>query len=366
MTCVLIVEDNLTLLENIAFELGMRNYTVLQAVNGTEALDTLRTVETLPDIIVSDIAMPDMDGYQLLEAVRANQDWEMIPFIFLTAFDSPNAQRIGKDLGVDDYLVKPFDPDDLIVAMQNKIRRTQQIRVNAARELDKTRRDLLTMISHELRTPLTAIYGSSELLSTSLASVSDNMTQELLTLMQSGVRRMNRLVNRILYMVQLESGYLVSRIKEQDEIIDLNEAVRQVLEHYEQEATVPVRIQFTPYAQALNLLSSDEYIALIVDEVVDNAVRFSPPNQTILIKTERGEDERAYLHVIDQGNGINPDLLDELQVYVRDGAPPPSHIGLGYQLVRGLTNLLGATVSIEHGEYNGTHVTISFETVNNT
>jgi DNA-binding response OmpR family regulator len=212
MTTVLLVEDNLTLIESIAFELEMRDYTVLQATDGKEALALLQKGDVLPDIVVSDIAMPDMDGYELLEAVRANHDWELIPFIFLTAFDSPNAQRIGKDLGVDDYLTKPFEPDELVSAMENKIKRTRQIEAHAARDLDKTRHELLTMISHELRTPLTSIFGSSELLKNSLVDVPDTMTQDLLTLLQSGVRRMNRLVNRILFMVQIESGYIKAQL----------------------------------------------------------------------------------------------------------------------------------------------------------
>ncbi len=96
MTTVLLAEDNLTLLENIALELEFRGYQVLQATNGRGALDILRTSEQLPDIIVSDIAMPDVDGFQLLEYLRSEPAWNGIPFLFLTAFNSPNSIRISK------------------------------------------------------------------------------------------------------------------------------------------------------------------------------------------------------------------------------------------------------------------------------
>lgn len=123
MTTILLVEDNPTLLETIAFELEMNNYHVITAEDGNHALTILNTLQQPPDIIVSDIAMPDMDGYQLLERVRANEDWHTVPFIFLTAFNSPNAISIGRELGADDYIIKPFQPSDLIAAIEKKLRR---------------------------------------------------------------------------------------------------------------------------------------------------------------------------------------------------------------------------------------------------
>lgn len=363
MTTVLLVEDNLTLIENIAFELEMMDYKVLQATNGETALDILRKADELPDIVVSDIAMPDMDGYQLLEAVRANHDWELIPFIFLTAFDSPNAKRIGKDLGVDDYLVKPFAPEDLVAAMENKIKRTRQIGDHAARELDKTRRELLTMISHELRTPLTAIFGSSELLKSSLVSVPDSMTQDLLVLLQSGVRRMNRLVNRILYMVQIESGFIKSELEDQHDIVDLNQVIEGVLKYYIDESPVPVQFEFEPYAQALSIATSEQFLAVIIDELVDNAVRFSSPHQKISISTLRTDDECGQMIIKDTASGIDMTTLTELQTYLEHGKPLPQHIGLGYQLVYGTASAMGASVVLESELGTGTTVTATFKLV---
>jgi DNA-binding response OmpR family regulator len=329
MTTVLLVEDNLTLIESIAFELEMRDYTVLQATDGKEALALLQKGDVLPDIVVSDIAMPDMDGYELLEAVRANHDWELIPFIFLTAFDSPNAQRIGKDLGVDDYLTKPFEPDELVSAMENKIKRTRQIEAHAARDLDKTRHELLTMISHELRTPLTSIFGSSELLKNSLVDVPDTMTQDLLTLLQSGVRRMNRLVNRILFMVQIESGYIKAQLDALNEIVDLNRTIDDVIKQYNEGSVAPVNIDFKPYPQALSMETQETYLAVLVDEILDNAVRYSNVGQKIIIRTERTDDEHARFILEDTGSGIDANLLQSLQTYLEKGAPMPDYIGLG-------------------------------------
>jgi DNA-binding response OmpR family regulator len=134
MTRVLLAEDNQTLLEDITLELEMRDYEVLQAMDGQVALEILRTTTPLPDIIVSDIAMPDVDGFKLLEYLRAEPEWNAIPFIFLTAFNSPNSVRIGKELGADDYIVKPFQIDDLILAMESKLRRIKGLQSHTQRD----------------------------------------------------------------------------------------------------------------------------------------------------------------------------------------------------------------------------------------
>jgi CheY-like chemotaxis protein len=122
MKRILLVEDNITLLENIAFELQIRDYDVVQAESGKSALDMLGLATHLPDVIISDIAMPDLNGYDLLEKLRKDPTLADIPVIFLTAFDSPNAVMLAEELGVDDYLVKPIKPEDLIAAIEKKIK----------------------------------------------------------------------------------------------------------------------------------------------------------------------------------------------------------------------------------------------------
>ncbi len=168
MTRVLLVEDTPDLLASVSLELEMNGYDVDQASDGQRALDILDKADTLPDIIVSDIDMPNMNGYELLTTCQQHHEWKGIPFIFLTALGERNDILTGKKLGVDDYLVKPFRSDELMIAINNKLQRVEQIKATAEHRLDKTRRELLTLISHELRTPLSAIYGGTELLVDSL------------------------------------------------------------------------------------------------------------------------------------------------------------------------------------------------------
>jgi CheY-like chemotaxis protein len=103
---ILIVDDQLTLRDNVKQLLEETGYRALTASDGVEALAVLQSQPV--DLILADIAMPRMNGYQLYERARENPQWVKIPFIFLTARTLDSDIRYGKQLGVDDYLVKPF------------------------------------------------------------------------------------------------------------------------------------------------------------------------------------------------------------------------------------------------------------------
>src|SRR5579871_1558555 len=137
---ILIVEDNEDLRENAVLVLTLEGFNVFSAMDGQEALDMLTTGQCSPDLIVSDIAMPRLDGYGFFEAVHNNPSLRTIPFIFLTARGSRRDIRFGKELGADDYLVKPFNADDFLVAVRSKLKRTQEIREEAENQLDDARR----------------------------------------------------------------------------------------------------------------------------------------------------------------------------------------------------------------------------------
>ncbi|MCL4294141.1 MAG: response regulator transcription factor [Anaerolineae bacterium] len=125
MTAILVVDDEPDLLDNVSLALEAEGFQVLTATGGAEALDLLRS-QTV-DLILADIAMADINGYQLYEKVRQNPDWVMIPFIFLTARTMDSDIRYGKELGVDDYLTKPVRGLDLLAAVRGKLRRVQQL-----------------------------------------------------------------------------------------------------------------------------------------------------------------------------------------------------------------------------------------------
>jgi DNA-binding response OmpR family regulator len=125
LASVLVVDDQPEILENLELVLAAEGYQVLTASDGVEALALLQSHTV--NLIVADIAMPRMNGYQLYQHVRENPQWVTVPFLFFTARALDSDVRYGKELGVDDYLTKPIEPEDLIAVVNGKLRRAQQL-----------------------------------------------------------------------------------------------------------------------------------------------------------------------------------------------------------------------------------------------
>ncbi len=123
---ILVVDDDRILLNAIRMTLEANGFRVVTAQSGQEALQLLRQ-ETVA-LILADIAMPVMNGYQLLQRVREEPAWVPIPIIFLSARSMDSDVRFGKELGVDDYLIKPIQPSDLLASVRGRLLRSQQWR----------------------------------------------------------------------------------------------------------------------------------------------------------------------------------------------------------------------------------------------
>ncbi len=129
---LLVVEDTFLMRQTLRDMLEVEGFRVIDAGNGKDALALM--VKVIPDMIISDISMPIMDGLTFFHKVRERPDWITIPFIFLTAQGEPEQILQGKDIGAEDYLVKPITPDELLRAIRAKLNRSRQLRLVQLRE----------------------------------------------------------------------------------------------------------------------------------------------------------------------------------------------------------------------------------------
>ncbi len=120
---ILVIDDYQDILANLKIILTLNNFEVITSNNGKEALETLLTLKNPPEVIISDIMMPEMNGYELFSKITSNPSWNHIPFIFLSAKTAPEDVRFGKMLGIDDYITKPFKEEDLIAIIKGKLER---------------------------------------------------------------------------------------------------------------------------------------------------------------------------------------------------------------------------------------------------
>jgi DNA-binding NarL/FixJ family response regulator len=125
MKTILIIEDELQMRRNIVKLLKLEGYHVLEAANGTAGLEIAR--EHNPDLVLCDVAMPAMDGHAVLGAIRCMPSLQTVPFIFLTARSDPRDVRAGMNMGADDYLPKPFTTNDLLAAIDTRLKHAQRL-----------------------------------------------------------------------------------------------------------------------------------------------------------------------------------------------------------------------------------------------
>jgi iron(II)-dependent oxidoreductase len=122
---IMVVDDNADLLDGVKLALEMEKYQVLTATSAQEALEILERIT--PDLILADIMMPEMDGYEFYSHIQQNEQLLQVPFIYLTAKTDRADIRKGRALGVDDYILKPFDPQDVVAAVQGRLKRMSQL-----------------------------------------------------------------------------------------------------------------------------------------------------------------------------------------------------------------------------------------------
>jgi CheY-like chemotaxis protein len=201
-----LVEDDVHLLQGIKDILEIEGYRVDTAASGVDGLDALNRMATPPDLIISDIMMPRMDGYQFFEAVRSSDKWLEIPFVFLTAKGEKHDVRLGRRLGADEYVIKPMDPEDLLVIVDAKLRRREDMAKVRENQISEIKRNILTILNHEFRTPLTYMVAYSDMLNSDAENLGTDELRLFLRGVNSGADRFRRLVENFISLVELETG----------------------------------------------------------------------------------------------------------------------------------------------------------------
>ncbi len=203
---VLVIEDEEQLRLTIGDVLESRDFEVLLAKNGREGVDL--ALHTEPDVIICDITMPEMDGYEVLKAIRNRAELDLVPFIFLTARHTDLDLRRGMNLGADDYLTKPFHNKDLIDVVHTRLRKIQGIKQALFRHY-KMMDDYVYMNSHDIRGPLCNIMGLANLMQQDPELKNHRWTEMLVEStykLDSVIQRANELLDEEVKMARLENN----------------------------------------------------------------------------------------------------------------------------------------------------------------
>lgn len=357
---VLVVEDDTHLLAGIRDILEMYHYDVITAQNGQEGLEALQKSQR-PDIIVSDIMMPYMDGFEFLQEVRKEQQWLTIPFIFLTAKGERNDILRGRKLGVDVYLTKPFDPDELLVAVKARLDRQRQLdEVRDGQVLD-VKRNILTILNHEFRTPLTLVVAYSEMLKEyEREGMNEEELVSFLKGVSSGADRLRRLVENFILLVEIESGDAFGTFSwRKRTIADLTDVIYFAHNQIFTPALTDYscKMSITPHPP---ILGDAEFLSVVVRELLSNSVKFSAPGTPIEIGTSTS-DGYVHIWVRDEGRGIPESELENIWkgFYQIDRAfNEDQGAGSGLTIAKGLVEMHEGVIEVESTVDKGSTFTV--------
>jgi len=345
---ILVVEDNLDLNMALCEILSSYKYQIRSANNGVDALKLMRSDP--PDVVLCDIMMPEMDGYDVLKYTRADAQLRTLPFIFLTALTSTADQRRALTIGIEDYLTKPVDEQDLVLAIRNALRRRQDMEAEIARQMDVLRNQIVATLQHEFRTPLTFVLGFAEYLQD---ITEDDISVEDLRAAISGILeggyRLQRLIESFLMLAEVQN-----RKMKPEEMQSLNAIT--LLENAVQDAHSELTksgltAEIADANRDAMITGEPELIHEALKRLMDNAIRYSKPtSQHIWLSTEKIAKTYIGLRIRDEGQGIDPSIVERLSNPFEQGdrsdrTEPGA--GLSLALIHHIASLHGGRLEIE-------------------
>jgi len=356
---ILVVEDHGPLLAAIQHVLELEDYSVMAATNGLEALEIMEKVR--PDMIIADIMMPRMDGYELYEAVRVRPEWVPIPFIFLTARSEKEDMLKGKSLGVEDYIIKPFDPQELLIAVQARMGRAKAIQKASEASFEQLKQQIINTLSHELRTPLTYIQGYTALALESPHTAQD--LQDFLLSIKKGADRLTRLVEDMLLLVRLDTGQAAEEFAVLGYVQNnLGEVIKRTVRQHKKRASeqgVTLELELADNLPAIRLC--EPFFVDALDRLLSNAIRFSRHDEKRVKVTAAISDDWVEIAIQDNGIGIAaeqiPNLFERFRQIGREEMEQQG-AGLGLAIAQQLIGLHNGEITVESELGEGSTFTI--------
>jgi signal transduction histidine kinase len=344
MKTILIIEDDDNVRENISEILELNGYATYAAPNGKEGLKI--ALDLIPDLIVCDMMMPEMDGMEVLQHLREKHHMEHIPFIFLTARVEKKDFRQAMQIGADDYLTKPFDLRELLESIRRRLQRSEKLKKIIEEKSEAARSEIEITSHHELNTPVFGILGSTRVLKDYYEDLSESERLELIEAIYRSALRLEStlhqeaLYGRILFLEQNpDEQKLFCRGLTENPGVLLNQVNNELQEFYQRQNQVIAEVDDKPVP------INGENLKQILKELLSNAIKFSPVGSridVILSASERG----LSLKVEDEGMGVDVKKLEKIypfRQFHRDKQEQQGK-GLGLYIVQKLVDFHHGTL----------------------
>lgn len=356
---ILLIEDEADLREEIADMLAFAGYLVYTASDGIEGLSLAKALD--PALIVCDVMMPGLDGYDVLDMLRSGSEPNDVPFLFLTAKSAREDMRRGMNLGADDYLTKPFNMDELLEAVAARLERVELSTTTREDKVEAAKASFMRMVAHELRTPVTSMTVSTELLLDDLQAEPEKL-ERMARIAHSGGKRLQLLVERMMMYLRYETGDLTDEdMSEFAYPLTVENAIDAALEKaqafYNEQQQVTQQLE-QPKAM---IKASRQYIDYALAEVIANALKFSPPGEPVRIR-QWVEDGFVHVSVSNTGTAIPYEAIQQAMepfAQIDRDLLEQQGIGLGLPLANRVVKALGGSLAIMPAPRTGTDCVIS-------
>lgn len=359
---ILIIEDELEIRRDLIKTLCLCNYETISASDGIDGLKL--AFKHKPDLIISDIMMPKLDGFSLLKELQKNPETASIPFLFLSAKSDRNDIRDGMKLGADDFITKPYDIDDLLQAIQVRLKKFDNNESLHNKKFQHLSTSIQKAIPHEVRTPLSIILGYSDYILKKFDTISPKDTLEMIENIHNAAQRLNTLFEKYLTYSKLEHLSLNKEELEQlrlkktlfTEII-IHDTAISLAQSYQREKDLELKIT------GAAIYIPEEYFTILIRELIDNAFKFSPNGSPIEIKSEI-QNEFYHLTIIDYGRGMSEEQIKELDAFVQFERKiyEQQGSGLGIAIVKKILQLFNSEMKINSFPGKYTKIYLRFPT----
>ena len=359
---ILIVDDMPANIK-ILGQLLRSQYHIRVATGGEKAL-TIAASEDPPDLVLLDIMMPDMDGYEVCRRLKKDPRLKNIPVIFITAKGEVEDETKGLEIGAVDYIVKPFSPPIVEARVKTHLELKRQRDELTQMTLDLTelnhmKDNLLAVCSHDLRSPLNGILGFADLLLEK--EYLEDEDREGLTHIKSSGKVLLGLINDILDLSKARA----EQVELEMEPISLTDVIKTSISSLKHLAVGKGQaLHFADQPADVVILGNESGLGRVFNNLLSNAIKFTPEKGTVRIAVEPGPNGKIWAKIIDTGIGIPeekiPYLFDPFTKTSQSGTGGEQGTGLGMSIVKGILEKHGVPIEVESEEGKGTCFKLTF------
>lgn len=345
MKRILVIDDDPAVRELIVDTIRLKGWDALPAPDGSTALQIAES--EMPDLILCDIQMPRLDGYAVLQAIRANKKTAAIPFIFLSGLGEKPKIRQGMESGADDYITKPFTVQELTGAINALFQKQAAFHETAQSRLNELRESITFALPHELVTPLNTILGFSSLLLES-PEISRAELHEYASLMHQSAERLKELIEKFLVYAQVEltakgpdAHHLPTQPPHSTRDTIAASASR-VAGEFQRKEDLRLSLDSIPHR------ISASHLDRIVRELVQNGFKFSSPRGAVEVKSSAANGTFKF-EVLDHGRGFTPEQIQRVGANLQFDRrlQEQQGSGLGLTIARRLAELYGGSLKLQ-------------------